>query len=99
MILLACLIGVGISSVGAGLMTLGGWGPCGPASAVATLGACLNMIHVVWLLALFPRLDGLAGRLHADWVLVFVWPAIVWSVLSFISLKLIYKTADKDELS
>ena len=85
-IVLACVSGVGVSGVGTGLMALGGWGPCGPESALATVGACLNMVHVAWLLALFPRLDSLAGRWHADWVLVVVWPAIVWAILIFIIL-------------
>ena len=86
--MVASLVGVGMSGVGAGLVALGGWGPCGPGSVVATVGGCLNMAHVAWLLALFPGLEPLAGRLHADWVLVLVWPAVVWSVLAFAALTL-----------
>ncbi len=93
----ACLIGIAISAIGAGLMTLGGWGPCGPASAVAAVGGCLNMAHVDWLLALFPALEPLTGRLIPDWVLVLVWPAVVWSVLAFLALRF-WKWVRKDEL-
>jgi hypothetical protein len=95
-IMIACLIGLGISGAGAGLVALGGWGPCGPGSIVATVGGCLNMAHVAWLLMLFPGLDALAGRHHADWVLVLVWPAVVWSALTFIALTF-WKWLKKDE--
>lgn len=95
-VFVSSLTGIGISAAGAGLVTLGGWGSCGPASVVATVGGCLNMVHVAWLIALFPGLDAFAGRHHADWVLVLVWPAVVWSVVAFIALTL-WKWLRKDE--
>lgn len=95
-ITLACMIGVGISGAGAGLMTLGGWGPCGPASGIAAIGGFLNMVHVDWLLALFPGLEPLTGRMIPDWVLVLVWPALVWSVLAFLVLAF-WRWVRKDE--
>jgi len=81
--IVSCLIGIAMSATGAGLVTLGGWGPCGPASVLAQIGGCLSMVHVTWLLALFPGLEPLTGRFIPEWVLVLVWPAVVWSVLAF----------------
>jgi hypothetical protein len=95
-LVVSCLIGFGLSALGGGLMALGGCGPCGPASAVASVGSCLNMSHVAWLLALFPGLEPLTGRLIPDWALVLVWPAIVWSVLAFLGL-LFWKWVRTDE--
>ena len=69
-------------------MAFGGYGPCGPGNAVAGIGCCLNMVHVAWLLALFPKLDGFFGRLNADYVRVLVWPALVWAVITFVVLTL-----------
>ena len=95
-VIVSSATGIGISALGAGLVALGGWGPCGPGSVVATVGGCLNMAHVAWLLALFPGLEAVAGRHHADWVLVLVWPAIVWSLLAIAALAL-WKWLRKDE--
>jgi hypothetical protein len=91
-----CLIGIGLSACGAGLVALGGWGPCGPASTVASVGGYLTIIHAVWAFALFPDLEPLAGRWVPDWVLVLVWPAIVWSVLAFFGL-LLWRWLRRDE--
>ena len=79
----ACFIGIGISVAGFALIALGGWGPCGPKNAFSALGGALSMAHVAWLMALFPGLDALSGRFHADLALVLVWPAVVWSALAF----------------
>ena len=80
---ISCLIGFGLSAAGAGLIALGGWGPCGPASTVAAIGGGLTVIHIVWLFALFPDLEPLAGRWAPDWVLLLGWPSVVWSLLAF----------------
>ena len=82
-IVVAGIAGLGTSGIGIGLIALGGWGPCGPASTVAAIGGWLTMDHVDWLLRLVPGLDAAVGRMHADLPFLVLWPALLWSALAF----------------
>ena len=86
--LIAVASGLGISGSGLGLMGLGGWGPCGPASWVAAIGGWLSMCSCIWLAGLVPGLEAFVGRMHADLVFLVLWPAFIWSLGVFVALSL-----------
>ena len=82
-------IGLAISGVGLGLVQVGGYGPCGPASTLATIGSLMGYWHVVGLCILIPPLDEwLSTGIQPQWlcgavncaVIVMV-PTITWSLL------------------
>lgn len=83
------LTGIGVSAASAGLIALGGWGPCGPGSTTAAFGGFLIMMPVGCLTGLFPSIDAFAGRHHADWALLLVWPAMFWAALAYLTLAVV----------
>lgn len=82
-IMVAGIAGLGTSGIGIGMVALGGWGPCGPASTVAAVGGWLTIEHVIWLSRLFPGLEAAVGRMHADLLFLVIWPALFWSGVAF----------------
>ena len=83
------LIGLAISVLGFGLVQIGGYGSCGPASRLATVGSILGYWHVVGLCILIPPLDEwLSTGIEPQWLrgavnftLILVVPTITWSLL------------------
>lgn len=82
-LMIACAIGLAISGSGIGLIALGGWGPCGPASTPAAIGGWLTVAQVDWLCQLVPGLDAFVGSVHADFPFLVLWPALIWSLVAF----------------
>lgn len=81
-IIVAGISGLSLSGIGLGLMALGGVGPCGPASMIASIGWWANMEPCIWLSNLVPGLEAMVG-LRADFVLITLWPALLWSLMVF----------------
>jgi hypothetical protein len=84
-------IGLTMSGLGLGLVQIGGYGPCGPASTLATVGSVLGYWHFVGLCILIPTLGewfdtGLQPQwlcIAANFSAILVVPAINWSLLIF----------------
>ena len=83
------LIGLAISGLGFGLVQIGGYGSCGPASTLATVGSFLGYWHVVGLCILIPPLgEWLSTGIQPQWLcgavnftVILVVPTITWSLL------------------
>ena len=85
-VFIACEVGLVISCIGMGLMSLGDWGPCGPGSLSAGIGFWMNLMPVFWLSKLIPGIEALTEQWHAGLVLIILWPAFLWSLVAFIAL-------------
>ena len=82
-IVVAGIAGLATSGIGIGMVALGGWGPCGPASTVAAIGDWLTIEHSIRLSRLVPGLEATVGRTHADLPFLVIWPAVLWSGVAF----------------
>ncbi len=82
---LSVLIGFAITGIGIGLMLIGGWGPCGPASWIAEIGGYLNLDHVTLWCVCFPGIE----KVRPEILLLLFVPAVDWSVLTFVVLSFV----------
>ena len=87
-VIIAAVTGIAISGFGIGLVALGGWGPCGPASTFAAIGGWLTIAHVEWLSRLIPGLERFLGKLHAELLFLILWPTLLWATVAFCILSL-----------
>lgn len=88
---ISAITGVVVSGMGFLLVTLGGWGPCGPASTVAYIGGLLCFNPYISLCTWFPAIENL--RVSFDSVvfniaILILIPATCWSLLTFAILSL-----------
>jgi hypothetical protein len=79
----AGIAGLVTSGIGIGMVALGGWGPCGPASTLSTVGGWLTIEHALWLSRLVPGIESAVARMHADFPFLLIWPALLWSAVAF----------------
>lgn len=102
------LTGLAISVLGLGFVSIGGYGPCGPASMLATIGSVLGYWHFVGLCILIPPLEKwLSTGIHIPWLSmcinftgILLVPATTWSLLIFGILTLRHRiNASRRELS
>ncbi len=88
-VFLSILAGTVISGVGLLLAGWGGYGPCGPASTIATIGAYLSVYHVVAISTLFPNLESWvisAKSVPLNVAFLLLVPALNWAILIFVLL-------------
>lgn len=84
-IFLSLLIGLLLTGIGIGLVALGGWGPCGPASPVAAIGGYLCIEHISLWAAIIPGFEeGLAVLHIPDLVSLVLIPSLDFTVLAFL---------------
>lgn len=88
-IIMSALCGLSLSGLGLLLAVMGGYGPCGPASPMAEVGAYLSVFHAVALFTIFPFLEDCLIRLQsgpANAAALFLIPAVDWTVIVFVLL-------------
>jgi hypothetical protein len=86
-IIIALACGCVIASSGLFLVYVGGYGSCGPAGIIATIGAFLTIYHFTPVFALFPFVATWDSPFFNVCYLILV-PAIDWSIVVFILLTL-----------
>ena len=89
--LVALCIGLALSALGLLLVYLGGYGPCGPASPVAKVGAFLSVFHVELLCTTVPQLEDMLLHYRTVWLnlcVLLLIPAVNWSIVVFVLLKI-----------
>jgi len=74
-------IGVLISGTGLLFMQIGGWGPCGPVSILATVGGILNYCHIVFYGRIFGELHTNSSILNS--MLLIIIPACNWTLIGY----------------
>lgn len=85
-ITISLLTGFSLAGLGIGLVSLGGWGPCGPGSMTAVVGGYLSIGHLIFWESILPGFEDSLRHLHfPDIVSVALVPAIDFSVLAFLS--------------
>jgi hypothetical protein len=73
--------GATLTAIGLALVMTGGWGPCGPASDLGTVGGYLTIEHALFLFTSFPGLEGAAGQAGVpDWVWLVLLPWFDWTL-------------------
>jgi hypothetical protein len=88
-VLLSVLAGLVISGGGLLLVHCGGYGPCGPASTIASVGAFLSVYHVVAISSLFPTLESWvisANSVPLNIAFLLLVPAFNWAIAIFVLL-------------
>ena len=83
-ILWALVIGVFLSGLGLLMIHLGGWGPCGPASPLASAGGILSFNHVLFYGSLFGEFSTDSPVLN--YLIFFLIPALDWSLVTWLAL-------------
>ncbi len=82
-----------ISGAGLALVSIGGYGPCGPGDLTSTIGSVLGFWHFVGLTLLIPPFgEWLANGVKPEWLsialnytLIVLVPTVTWSLLIFVS--------------
>jgi hypothetical protein len=79
---------------------VGGWGPCGPAGAVAEVGGYLCLYHWIWLCEAFPWLENVlrhAGSPVLNFFVIWAIPTVSWTILCFCVLMAVMKWKQRSQ--
>jgi hypothetical protein len=85
-IVVSLLIGPLLTGTGIGMVWLGGWGPCGPASGLSALGGYLSVEHLTFWARVIPGFEAkLAAWRIPDLLSLIVIPSLDFTLLALIS--------------
>ena len=90
-LLAAAIVGICLAALGWVLISLGGWGPCGPASTTAEVGGWLCFYHAVLVCTWLPGLELWLVQVGVASFVLSLLPAFDWTVIAFLALTLAAK--------